>query len=98
MDRKNELLIRVYFVFFAFVVLALIILGKVVKTSLLEGEKWREQGGKNIKWIEVEGERGNIYDTHGNILATTLPYFDIYVDLLTSSEEDFKKQYWVFIN
>ncbi|MBT8190567.1 MAG: transpeptidase family protein [Bacteroidia bacterium] len=90
MDRKNELLIRVYFVFFTFVLMALVILGKVVKTSLLEGEKWREQGGKNIKWIEVAGERGNIYDTHGNILATTLPYFDIYVDLVTSSEEDFK--------
>ena len=91
MDRKNELLIRVYLVFFAFVLFALVILFKVVKTSLWEGEKWREQGGKNIKWIEIAGERGNIYDTNGNILATSLPYFDIYVDLVTSSEEDFNK-------
>ncbi len=89
MDRKNELLVRVYLVFFGFVLFAIIILGKVVKTSLLEGDKWRDLGGKNIKWIEVEGERGNIYDTHGNILATSLPYFDIYVDLVTSSEQDF---------
>lgn len=89
MDKKNELLIRVYLVFFAFVLFALLIIGKVVKTSLLEGDKWREQGGKNIKWIEVAGERGNIYDIQGNLLATSLPYFDIYVDLVTSSEQDF---------
>ena len=89
MNRKNELLVRVYLVFFGFVLLSVVILSKVVKTSLLEGSKWRELGGKNIKWIEVEGERGNIYDTHGNILATSLPYFDIYVDLVTSSQSDF---------
>lgn len=89
MDRKNELLLRVYLVFFGFVLFALIIIGKVVKTSLFEGDKWRALGGKNIKWIEVEGERGDIYDVRGNILATSLPYFDIYMDLVASTDEAF---------
>ena len=56
---------------------------------MVEGEKWRSLGGKNIKMIDVEGERGNIYCSNGNLLATSLPYFDIKVDLLTSRDADF---------
>lgn len=87
MDRKNELLVRVYIVFFVFVLLAIVILSKVVTISLFEGEKWREKGGRNVKWVELNGERGNIYDERGNLLATSLPYFDIYVDVMTVSDE-----------
>lgn len=92
MDRKSELLVRVYIVFFVFVVLAVVILSKVITISLFEGEKWRERGGRNVKWIEVNGERGNIYDSRGNLLATSLPYFDIYVDAVTISEDLFRNQ------
>ncbi len=57
----------------------------------MEGEKWRALGGKNIKMVDVEGERGNIYCSNGNLLATSLPYFDINVDLLTSKDSDFNR-------
>ncbi len=87
MERKNELLIRVYFIFFVFLVLAGTIIAKVVKTSLVDGDKWRAQGQKNIKWIEVEGERGNIYDVRGNLLATSLPYFDMKLDLIPTDKD-----------
>lgn len=87
MDRKSELLVRVYIVFFLFVLLATVIMTKVITISLFEGEKWREKGGRNIKWVEVTGERGNIYDERGNLLATSLPYFDIYIDVMTVSDD-----------
>lgn len=86
MDRKSELLVRVYIVFFVFVLIAVLILSKVVTISLLEGEKWKERGGRNVKWVEVSGDRGNIYDERGNLLATSLPYFDIYVDVMTIAD------------
>ncbi len=86
MDRKSELLVRVYIVFFVFVLFATVIMSKVITISLFEGEKWREKGGTNVKWIEVNGERGNIYDCRGNLLATSLPYFDIYIDVMTISD------------
>jgi len=89
MDRKNELLVRVYVVFFVFVLIATVIMSKVITISLFEGEKWREKGGRNVKWIEVNGERGNIYDERGNLLATSLPYFDIYVDVMTIPDQLF---------
>ena len=91
MEGRNELLLRVYLVFFAFFLLAMIIMAKVVKTAVVEGDKWKAEGGKNIKLVEVEGERGNIYSANGNLLATSLPYFDIKVDLLVSSDANFYK-------
>ena len=90
MDRKSELLLRVYVVFFAFVLFAGIIMFKVIKIALFEGDKWREQGGRYVKWVDVEGDRGNIYDVHGNLLATSLPYFDVYIDLVTIPDQFFK--------
>lgn len=89
MESRNELLVRVYVIFLAFALFAAIIIAKVVKTAVVEGDKWRAQGGKNIKLIDVDGERGNIYCEDGNLLATSLPYFDIRVDLLTSKDADF---------
>ena len=91
MDRKSELLLRVYVVFFAFLLFAGIIMAKLIKISLFEGEKWKELGGRDVKWVDVEGERGNIYDIHGNLLATSLPYFDIYVDLVTIKKTLFEE-------
>jgi len=89
MDRKTELLLRVYVVFFLFVLAAVIIIGQVIKISVVEGEKWRNQGGKNIKWVELAGERGNIYDCRGNLLSTTIPHFDVFVDLMTPTDKLF---------
>lgn len=89
MDRKAELLLRVYFVFFGFVLCAAIIYGQVIKIAMVEGEKWKSQGGKNIKWIEIEGERGNIYSCEGELLSTSIPQFDIYVDLNTPTDKCF---------
>ena len=91
MDRKTELLIRVYFVFFGFVLFAIIILGQVIKISLVEGEKWRNLGGKFIQVKEVQGERGNIYSCQGSLLSTSVPQFDIHVDLKTISDKVFKE-------
>lgn len=86
LDRKSELLVRVYLVFFGFLIVAALILAKVIKITLVEGDKWTSLGGRNVKWVDVEGERGNIYDMRGNLLATSLPYFDIYLDLVVSSD------------
>lgn len=89
MSHKNELLIRVYLVFGAFVLFALVIIFKVVKIGIVEGDRWRSKGGKNVKWVELQSDRGDIYDVRGNLLATSLPYFEVRMDLLSPRQEDF---------
>lgn len=81
MERKKELLIRAYLVLLLFVVYALVIILKIGNISLIEGDKWREKGGQNIKWKKLEANRGNVFDAKGNLLASSLPFFDVRIDL-----------------
>lgn len=40
----------------------------------------------------IEANRGNIYDDHGSLLATSAPKYDIYFDPVTVSEEVFASE------
>jgi len=87
---KNEVLIRVYIVGFLIALAALIIMGKAVKIQFVEGEKWRGvRDSLNIQERPIEAEPGNIFAADGSILATSLPFFDIYFDPTQASDELF---------
>lgn len=91
MDIKNEVLYRVYFLLFGLVLpAACLLLFKTVKVAVIEGDRWREQGKNNyVKYKEIEADRGNILAKDGSILATSIPYFDVYFDPVASNEKDF---------
>ncbi len=91
MDRRRELLLRVYIVFLAFVLFAGAILFQVVKINVVEGDKWRKKAVKNLAWRTVEAERGDIFAENGSSMVTSVTLFDIYMDLTVSRESDFKE-------
>jgi len=92
MDRKKELLVRMYLVMLAFIVLSVVIVARVAKVSLLEGDKWRAKSDKNVKLKPVYAERGNIYSEEYNLLATSLKFFEIHMDLTVVAEETFRNE------
>ncbi len=92
MEKRNELLIRAYLVAFFFVALTLVIFYRVIKVSVFEGDKWRAQGGKNVKMIPIQAHRGNIYSDDGTTLVTSLPFFDIRMDLKVVRQELFDQK------
>jgi len=81
MEKKRELLVRLYLVLGAFVLVAFVILYRVINVSLIEGDRWRAKGNKNVQWRSVEADRGNIYAMDGSPLATSQPFFEIRMDL-----------------
>lgn len=89
MDKRTELLARVYFVTIFFVLFCLLVVGRLIDVNIIEGEKWRSKLQKNIKWIEVEGDRGNIYADDGSILAASQPFFEIRFDAVTPTDRVF---------
>ncbi len=91
MTNRNELLARVYFVMIFFVFLTLWILGKVFYINVVEGDKWRSKLSKNVRLVEVRGDRGNIYAVDGSMLAVEAPFFEIRMDLLAPKKKDFYK-------
>ncbi len=90
MFNRNELLARVYFVMVLFIFLTLWILGKVFYINVIEGDKWRNKLTKNVRLVEVRGDRGNIYAKDGSMLAVETPLFEVRMDLLSPSERNFK--------
>ncbi len=92
MDIKNEVLYRVYIVLFGlFVPIAIILVYKTFQISIQEADHWVAVGEDNyIDEREIEAERGNIMADDGSLLATSVPFFDIYFDPFTASEEDYK--------
>ncbi len=89
MERKNELLIRAYVVLLLFVVFAAVVFYRVVKVSVIQGDQWRSEGGKNVKMSPLQAQRGSIYSDDGSVLVTSLPFFDIRMDLMASREKTF---------
>ena len=81
MEVKRDILWRVYLCFLCIVAFSLLILGRVFYLQQVEGDHWRSLANKQQqRFIEIEADRGTIYSEDGNMLSTSIPYFDIYVD------------------
>jgi cell division protein FtsI (penicillin-binding protein 3) len=73
----------VYLSFLGMVVLSLLVLGKAVYIQRVQGEHWRSMSDSMHQKIqELDAERGTIYSEDGQMLSTSLPQFDIYIDFL----------------
>ena len=90
-DIKNEVLWRVYGVLIMVFLMAMVIFGMAIKIQVIEGDKWRKKGAVNVRYNPVSAERGNIIAADGSLLATSLPFFEIRMDLNSNAmrEEDF---------
>ncbi len=82
MEIKKDILWRVYLIYFLICFFAVFIIYKIFVIQISEGDKWRAKA-KNFstKLFDVEAVRGNIYDANGILLSTSLPYFEVGVDL-----------------
>jgi cell division protein FtsI (penicillin-binding protein 3) len=81
LNIKNEVLIRLYPIVFGMVAATAVIGWRMYDLAVADAEVWKGKGDTQyLKVVEVAPERGNILATDGSILATSLPYFDVYFD------------------
>lgn len=86
MDVKRDILWRVYLSYLLVVVVCVTIFGKAVYIQQVEGAKWRSMSDSlHQKLDEIEAERGTIYSEDGQMLSTSIPQFDIYIDFRVES-------------
>lgn len=82
MEKKKDILTRTYLVYICMCVFALGILYRMCVIQFVEGDKWREKAAAFTTTLEdMEANRGNIFDANGALLATSLPYFEVAVDI-----------------
>jgi cell division protein FtsI (penicillin-binding protein 3) len=81
MDIRKDILWRVYLCFLCIIVFGLFVLGKAVYIQRVEGKFWKGVGDSmQLRYVPVFAERGSIYSEDGNILSTSVPVYDVYVD------------------
>lgn len=97
MEIKKDILWRVYLSFLGIVILGLIVIGKAFYIQQIQGNFWTAMDSSmHLKYRPIEAERGTIYSEDGNMLSTSVPVFDVYVDfaaegLREKDGERFKK-------
>ena len=81
MEVKRDILWRVYLSFLGIVVLSLLVLGRAFYIQQMQGSYWRSMSDSLHQRIEeIDAGRGTIYSEDGQMLSTSLPTFDIYMD------------------
>lgn len=88
MNIRTDILLRVYVAFGLIVLLAFAVLYKLVNVQIVEGEKWRSMADSlSTRFANVEAARGNIYSVDGSLLATSVPEYEIRMDLVAGGIE-----------
>ena len=66
----------------------MIIIGQVVRIAVVKGhDHYRELGKElRVKAIDIETDRGKIIGDNGELLATSMPFYDVYFDPMASSQ------------
>ncbi|RYY71224.1 MAG: PASTA domain-containing protein [Chitinophagaceae bacterium] len=81
MEIKNDILWRVYLCFIGIVLLGVMVLGRAFYIQQVQGSYWKGMGDSlQLRYLPIDAERGSIYSEDGNMLSTSIPVFDIYVD------------------
>ena len=81
MDIKKDILWRVHLSFLFMIVFGVAILVSAIYIQRVKGDYWRSMSNKqHLRYMDVDAERGSIYSEDGNMLSTSIPVFDIYID------------------
>lgn len=89
MSVKKEIIFRFGLVYVIFGLLALAIAGKIIYIQFIEGNELRAKAKTiTFKDITIEPNRGDICAQDGRLLATSIPYFEIRMDLKAAGLTD----------
>ena len=96
MDVKKDISWRVYLCFIGVVGLGIVVLSRAIYIQRVQGDYWKKMSNnQHLKYFDINAERGSIYSEDGNMLSTSIPIFDIYVDFAADGlrEKDGKRFY-----
>jgi cell division protein FtsI (penicillin-binding protein 3) len=67
--------------FLGIVLICVAVLSRVFYIQHVQGKYWRALSDSlHQKYVDLSAERGTIYSEDGNMLSTSVPYFNIYID------------------
>ena len=89
--EKKQILNKLYLLTGFLFLFAIAIIYKLIEIEHFEGDLYRveaEQG--TVKTFEIAANRGSVYTSDGSLLATSVSRFDVRMDAVTISDDDFE--------
>ncbi|MBE0654968.1 MAG: transpeptidase family protein [Bacteroidales bacterium] len=89
MSVKKDIMWRVGVVYFAMATTGLLIVGKILWLQFAEHDLWSVNSDTApVKEVPIEANRGDIYSADNKLLAVSVPYYDIRMDLTVEELTD----------
>ncbi len=92
-DPKNDVLWRVFLVYFIVVFVGICAVLAIVKIQVKEKDELLEIASKReLKIRDEKAHRGNVFSKNGTLLATSVPRYSIYFDPVSVNKELFNNE------
>lgn len=89
---EKNILNRLYFVAGCIFIFAVAVAVQLLTIQFVEGEKYKELSEeRTLRNFTIQANRGNLYDVNGNLMATSIPKYDIRFDAVTVSDKNFEE-------
>lgn len=81
MNGQRSLIMRFIVIFFLITLCYILVIGKICHIALADGDKWRKVAARQEPVrVDIKANRGNILDCNGNLLASSMPQYHVYMD------------------
>lgn len=88
-DIKKDFLWRIYIMYAFIVLFGFSVIIKVCKIQFAEGDYWKKKEQElTMKDFDIEASRGSIYSADGSLLATSVPIFELRMDVVSEPVTD----------
>ncbi|MFO7720309.1 MAG: penicillin-binding protein [Gillisia sp.] len=89
---EKHILNRLYFVAGCMFIFAVAIAIQLLNIQFVEGDKYNQLAeDRTFRNFTIPANRGNLYDVNGNLMATSIPKYDIRFDAVTVSDKNFEE-------
>lgn len=86
MSLKQDIVWRVGIVYLVIFLLALSIVGKILYLNFVKGQELSQKAQSlTLKDITIDSNRGDIYSSGNRLLASSIPYYEIRMDLKSTA-------------
>ncbi|OOQ58037.1 penicillin-binding protein [Mucilaginibacter pedocola] len=88
---RTNILLRVYLAFGLIILLAVAVVVQLFRVQLVQGDQWKAMARENsTRYRTIEAARGNIFSEDGSLLATSVPEYDLHMDMTAAGIADDK--------
>lgn len=91
MNIKKSILLRVRLAFLVVVVFVLAVVYRMIDVQYVEGDRWQQKAEEvgRLDYKTIKATRGSIYASGNELLATSLPFYQVAFDPSLISQEEF---------